>query len=326
MATSKTHARRPNHRGPVDAREAKMPAPKMPAPEPLPQMIELTPSPDAGEAITIRQQASMILVEDKASHVEALEFLRGAKQLKRKIEDHWSRITRNVDDLKRNLLDLKRRDLEPLEVGIELLNTRVVAYVEAEKRREQEQADKDRREREDKARRDRELELAKQEEEALRVEASSPKLSAREELFVENYMRHGRAKEAAMVAGFQNPAKTSAKLLETQKIIDAIEAKRVAEAIRTQASEIRRQPVVAAPAAKVESNLGKVAGTKMMTTYAAEVYDLDALITAVGLNPSLRPALAANLVHLNKQAGMLRESFEACYPGVRLIKRSTVAG
>lgn len=326
MATSKARAQRPNRRGAPDERDAKLPPPRVQAPEPPPQMIELTPSPDAGEAITLKQQASMIFVDSKETHTEALEFSRGAKQLKRKIEDHWSRITRNVDDLKRNLLDLKRRDLEPLDFAISLLNDRIVTYVEAEQRRQREQADRDRVAREEQARKDREAELARQEEEALRIEAASPKLSSREELFVTGFVLDGDGKKAATIAKYQNPADTAKKLLATPKIVQAIEARRVAEAIRTQATEIRRQPVVAAPAPKVESQLGKVAGTKMMTTYAAEVYDLDALITAVSLNESLRPALQANTVHLNKQAGMLRESFEACYPGVRLIKRTTVAG
>lgn len=335
MATSKTHARRPNRRSAVeDSREKHLPPPVAPPVPAADTFIDLKPSPDAGEAVTVRQQAAMIVVDSKESHTEALEFLRGAKQLKRKIEDHWSRITRNVDDLKRTLLDLKRRDLEPLEAAIDTLNGRIVRFVEAEQERQRIEADRRRREAEEQARKDREIELARQEQEALDLEAQSPALSAREQQFALAWIALGpqgtptlaQAAALAKRLAYKNPTETAQKLLATPKILDYVASQRAATALREQAEAVRRQPVAPAPVERVESRIGKVAGTKMMTTYAAEVYDLDALITAVGLNESLRPALAANTVYLNKQAGMLKESFEACFPGVRLLKRTTVAG
>jgi len=338
MATSKARTRRPNHRGVEDARDV-TPPPRVAKPEPAPPaMIELTPSPDAGEAITIRQEAAMITVEDKASHTQALEFVRGAKQLKRKIEDHWSRITRNVDDLKRNLLDLKRRDLEPLEVAIGLLNDRIVTYVEGEQRRAREEADRDRAAREEQARKDREKELADQEAEALRLEAQSPTLSDRETQFAMTWIALGpqgtptlaQATGIARRLGYKNPEDTAQKLLATPKILDFVASQRAAAALREQAEQVRRQPVIAAPAARVESKLGKVAGTRMVTTYSAEVYDLDELIAAVSMNRSLQKGkngpLAANTVFLNQEAEKYRESLESVYPGVRIVKRTTVAG
>lgn len=336
MATFKTHARRPKH-GPVeDSRDAKIPI-RMTPPNPPPPAavaIDLKPSPDAGDGVMLRQQAAMIVVDSKETHTEALEIIRGAKQLKRKIEDHWMRITRNVDDLKRNLLDLKRRDLEPVEMAIAKLNDGIVQFVEGEQRRQREVAERDRLAREEQARKDREVELARQEQEALDLEAQSPTLSDREKQFALVWIALGpqgtptlaQAVGVAKRLGYKNPSDTAQKLLATPKILDYVASQRAAAALREQSEAVRRQPVVAAPAARVESQLGKVAGTKMMTTYAAEVYDLDELITAVGLNPSLRKALTANTVFLNKEAGQLKESFEACYPGCKLIKRTTVVG
>jgi hypothetical protein len=352
MATSKLNARRPASRG-TDSRDVK---PKTFPPhahdpesygsrwcklcgkdegDPLHNKpskavsVDIAPSPDAGEAITLRQQAMMIVVNDKPSHTEALEFLRGAKQLKRKIEDHWSRITRSVDDLKRNLLDLKRADLEPVESAIASLDTRVVAYVQTEQRRIREEEDRQRRANEEQARKDREKELADQEAEALRLEAQSPKLSAREQAFVDNYVfglgTRGDGKRSAATAGFKNPHDTAAKLLATPKILDAIASKRAAIEIRTQAAAVKEQPLtVAAPS--VESNLGRAAGTRMVTSYSCGDVDLDALFQAAILNPDLRRAFSPNTVYLNQQARALRESFESVYPGCSLVKSTTVAG
>ena len=140
MAASKLNAQRPRHAAddPRDQPDVKGRTGRQPAPAPPPArpavQLDIQPSPDAGEAITLRQQATQIVIVDKASHTRALEFTRGAKQLKRKIEDHWMRITRNVDDLKRNLLDLKRADLEPVEaalgeIGRASCRERVFGYV-----------------------------------------------------------------------------------------------------------------------------------------------------------------------------------------------------
>lgn len=334
MATSKLHARRPASRGTArDQREDEQVKVNRrlgtEGGEPLPPKskavsVDIAPSPDAGEAITLRQQAAMIVVDDKASHTEALEFIRGAKQLKRKIEDHWSRITRSVDNLKRDLLDLKRADLEPVELAIASLDTRVVAYVTAEQRRIRAEEDRQRRANEEQARKDRERELARQEQEALDLEAQSPALSARETVFVSQMILGSAPDRAAEFAGYKGSVNQANKLMATQKIVDAIATGRAAREIRQQAEAVKAQPLtVAAPA--VESNLGRAAGTRMVTSYSCEVVDLNALIGAV-LQGGDRRALTADTVYLNKQAVMLKDSFESVFPGCRLVKRTTVAG
>ena len=332
MATSKLNAQRPRHaaddpRDPPDVkgRTGRQPAPAPPPARPAVQ-LDIQPSPDAGEAITLRQQATQIVIVDKASHTRALEFTRGAKQLKRKIEDHWMRITRNVDDLKRNLLDLKRADLEPVEAALAQIDGRIVDYVNTEQRRQREEEDRQRRANEEQARRDRDAELARQEQEALDLEAQSPKLSMRERTFVDMVARGSEPLKVARIAGYKNPSEAAEKLMATPKIVDAIATAKTAMEIREQADALARQPI-SAPAPHVESKLGRAAGTRLVTSYSCEPdVDLDALFEAAILNPDLRRAFSANTVYLNQQARALRESFESVFPGCRLHKSTTVAG
>lgn len=294
--------------------------------------VDIAPSPDAGEAVSLHQQANMLEVVDKASHVEALEFLRGAKQLKRKIEDHWTRITRSVDDLKRNLLDLKRGDLAPVEAAIAVLDTRVVTFVNAEQRRIRDEEDRQRRENEERARQKLADDLARQEQEALDLEAQSPALSAREQAFADAFFALGpqgvpsfeQAGAIARRVGYKNPIDTATKLLATPKILDYLASKRAAAALREQAAATKRAPLVV-DAPVVESNLGKVAGTRMVTSYSCEVVDLEELIGAIRRGGDPKTVKPDN-VYLNRQAEMLKEAFEGAYPGCRLVKRQTVAG
>ena len=78
--------------------------------------------------------------------------------------------------------------------------------------------------------------LAQMEAHALEVEQSTADLSAREDRFVELVVRTNNGVTAARDAGYRNPDSAAVKLLGTQKILDAIEARRTAEAIRVQAA------------------------------------------------------------------------------------------
>jgi len=113
--------------------------------------FEVAPSPDAREGLTLAQQATALKITNRETHADALEFARGLKQLKRKIEDHWSRITRTVDDLKRNLLTLKREDLDPVERALEIVTSAEVAFRNERDRLERIEQDRLRREAEEKA-------------------------------------------------------------------------------------------------------------------------------------------------------------------------------
>lgn len=294
--------------------------------------IDLTPSPDAREGLAFRHDAAGLVVSDQATHRHALEFIRAGKQLKRKIEEHWSRITRSVDDLKRNLLDLKRQDLDPVESAIADAERAALTYSQAEDRRVRDENDRLRRESEERARHDRETLLADQEAAALRIERDSPNLSNRELIFVEAIAAHqvgvGQpfATAAAMRAGYKGPEAASQRLLATEKIMDAIADKRKAVEIRRQAAATKEQPLEVIEQKPVEKQTARVAGTRTTVNYSAEVYDADKLLDAVIAGTAPREAVMPDQVYLNLQARQLHEKLELAYPGVKIIRKDGIAG
>jgi hypothetical protein len=295
------------------------------AAKPRTMEIDVSPSPEASEALTLREQADRLTVSDQPTHRNALEFVRGAKQLKRKIEDHWSRITRVIDETKRNLLDLKRQDLEPVDAAISTVERRALDYAEIQKRLEREEQDRLRRKAEQDAQTRRDRELADQERRALDLEKASADLSPRERLFVEAILAGAGGAAAAQRAEFKDPARAAERLLATPKILQAIEHQRSANAIRDQAAAKRDAPLdVVVP--KAETHTARVSGTRTVTYYSCEIVDETRFRAAfvAGLIPS--DSMLPNQPELNRAAGRLVDTFEAAYPGTRLVKRQGIAG
>ena len=302
------------------------PARATPPAKPAQTVIDIAPSPDASQAVALRDSAVGLVIVDRASHQRGLEFIRGAKQLKRAIEEHWSRITRNVDDLKRNLLDLKRKDLDPVEAAIAIATKSTLQYQEVEDRRVREEEDRRRREAEEQAREDRERELAEQEARALRLEQDSPTLSNREAIFVEAKVSGLVDTSAATRAGFKDPMNAGIRLMNTPKIRVAIAAKRQAQAIREQAAAVKEQPLEVKETECVERHTGKVSGTRTVTTWSARVDDEDRLIEAVIAGTVPKGALMARQTFLTSQAEQLHQAFTSAYPGCTAVKKTTIAG
>ena len=294
--------------------------------------IDVAPSPDAGQGLSLQTRATALVVVDRGSHEQALELIRGAKQLKRAIEDHWSKITRGVDELKRNLLGLKNKDLAPIEAALAVLTERALTYSNAEERRARAEEETRRRAAEELARVDREAALALQELEAARFEESSPQLSARERIFVDQFMTSHtldtrlRAQQAAHWAKFADPAKAGARLIRTPKILEAIGVAQQALELRRQSAAVKQQPLNVVAPPKVDRQVGYVPGTSKRTTYAAEVTDPVKFILAYLAGDIPTDAMVPNQVWLNKQAGDLKEKFEQAFPGVSLVKKETIAG
>lgn len=310
-------------------------------PAPPTSTIPMRPAPEAKEAIELRGRAQAIVVKDRDTHLGALEFVRGAKQLQRKITEHWQRITRSVDDLKRNMLNLKRQDLEPIEQAIAIVERQALDYENAERERVRQAEEAQRLERERKAREDRQRELDAAEDKALELEQASENLSPRELWFVTKVVEQGwnaadpspsdmRAMLLiAEAAGYKKPIDVQvARLLRSQKVLDAIQAKRDAIAIREQADARRHQPIDVVDAPPVQANLGRLSGTSTRTSYSCEVLDASKLKEAFLNGEVSAEALMPNEVYLNTQARSAKsaEIFERAFPGCRLVKRQTIAG
>lgn len=317
----------------------------LPQPEPVTNAVattrtinlDLASPPEASQALTLRDQAqALVKITDVASHRNALEFIRGAKQLRRKVEDHWKKIKGGINELKQRMLDLERQDLDPIDRAIALLETPAIQWKAADDRRIQDEEDTRRRLAEAQARTDRENALAEQERLAADAEARSADLSQRERIFVDFFYTSrgsviGRALAAIDRAGYKttdaNRHATAQRLLDMPKIQAAIEGKRQAEEIRQQAEAVKATPIDVQPIAPVQRESARVAGVSQVTNYScSEDIDLEEFRKALLDGTIPIDSVEPHMPTLNRQARDLKELFEAAYPGCKLVKKTGLRG
>lgn len=287
--------------------------------------ISLTPSPEAAQAISLTQRASGLVVVDRASHETCLTFIKGAKQLQRTIEEHYAKIKQPLNAARSTVLDMERQHLAPVIAAIAAATKLAIEWKAADDRRVNEEAERQRIENERIAREDRQRELDAQEAAALKIEANSPDLSAREETFVAEFVRTNYGLDAARAAGYKDAAKMAERLLALPKILAAITAKRQADMIRQQAEATKAAPLhVEAP--QVESQVGSVAGVAQKTYYGVGAVDVLALAKAVIAGTVPLAAIQPNTVFLNEQARSLKQLFPQSYPGCELKVTKGLAG
>lgn len=290
--------------------------------------IELAPFADGDKALAFQRNVLAIAVRDVDTHRHALELLRVGKALRRGAEDHWRKVTRWLDERKREVMGIMAMDLELVEPGIAAISHAVLAYESAERDRVRQEQERQRIENERLAKEQREKELADLERQALEAEATCEGLSAREQAFVTIYVEHTiygfNAVASAKLAGYKDPHAQGLRLLAAPKIQNAIEAKCQAIAIRKQAAAVTEKPVEVAKV-EVVSHIAKVAGTHTVTTWTGECYDQEALIDAVLRDVADRKLLMPNQVEINSLARSLHENLDRI-PGLRHIKSETKAG
>lgn len=301
--------------------------------------LTIQPAEEASQVPALRQQATTIQITDRESHERGLELLKGWKALRRSIEHHWKGIKQGVDQLKRNLLEQERRDVEPLSLAIEMLEGKCLSYAEAEKRRVAEALEAQRRQAEIDAAARRQKEMDEAEAKALKLEAESENLSARELWFVSKYCEMfeptqtiGTGEKTMLAAvckqaGFKDPGAAVNRLLNSEKILNAIGAKRQALEIRQQQIAKANAPLeVEEPLEKPREQTGYVAGMSTRTYVSCEVITPGTIVAAMAARGELE-GLEPIQKYLNERAKALpRAQFEAAYPGARWLERKGIAG
>lgn len=291
--------------------------------------IELAPFPEGDKALVFQSAATAITVSDQGTHREALETMRQGKALKRGIDEHWQRVLRWLEARKVDIRNIREADLALVEPGLAHLTSTVLAYEDAEKRRQAAEEDRQRRENERKAQIQREKDLADLDAKALAAEAVSEGLSDRERRFVEEWVvGPGVWLEdppmAARKAGYKDWQTQGDVLLGRPKIQAAIQARSAALALREQQAAVQEKPLEV-KAVEVQSNLAKVAGTRTVVTWTGECIDRDALIDAVLKGMADRDLLIPNQVAINALAREQHENLDRI-PGLRHIRKETKAG
>jgi len=258
---------------------------------------------------------------NKAEQVALQTFIRDNNAALTRDESHWDDITKPLFRMHKRFVG--RREVtaalrrEATSIGNSLHN----AYVEAENRKAREEQQRLQKIADDHAKAQRDIELAQLEAEALKAEAASDSLSAREQSFVAHYLGSNNAPQAARLAGYKSPDAQALRLLQDPKVVKAIEAEKTARALRQQAAAVRQSPV---NAAIVEVKADVTDGGDR-TNWKAEVLDQAKFIEAVfaGTSGIPRDVLMIDQVRLNVLARELREQM-ARWPGVRAVPTTKV--
>lgn len=266
---------------------------------------------------TLERSKALTLPTNGDEDVALQKFIRDTSAQNKAVVEHWQ-ITTAISRFHRTMTARRAIAEKALDTANERGNALHAQYVREEKRKADEENARRQRaaELEEQARRDREL--AELEAEAVRREEAAAELSAREQTFVDLMFATGNAQQSAARAGFKNPAKESARLLGLAKIADAIEAKRSAAAIRTQAAAIKAAPLMVETPDAVKPDVQHAAGAFDRTTHSAELLNEAALIDAIfsGGYGIPRSILRIDQTALNAEARDLRERINR-WPGVR---------
>jgi hypothetical protein len=247
--------------------------------------------------------------------------IREGKALAKQLEEFWAPINMFYN-VHRLFVAARKRAVEPAEAGVLAGNKLHNQYNDMARRKAQEEADQQRREAEERARQQREQEQKALEDAALKAEAESPDLSAREREFIAAYMVSGNAERSAAQAGYKHALATGAKLLATPKIQKAIESARSAKAIREQAQAKKEAPLeVETVVVKAEVSAGG------RTTWGGEVINDDHSVVVEAFRAGKHgiPAdlLMVNPTKLNEYGRALHERLDL-WPGCRHTKKTSV--
>ena len=297
--------------------------------------INLAPFPESEQALAFQADAAEALAKGITSaetHRVALTLLRDGKRLKRATDEHWQKVTRWLEDRKKDIRTILAMDLEHVEPGITGLNSIILKYEDDERQRVARAEAEQRRVQERAAQEKRERELADMEKQALAAEGESDELSDRERAFVQRVCGGiGRQPEnpewlnaTAKACGFKQE-NYGVVLMARPKITAAIEGMRQAQALREQAAAVAEKPIEVTKV-EVQSNTAKVAGTRTVTTWTAECVDFDLFIDKFVAGEvdrqTFRDLVMPNSVGGNEKARALHENMDRI-PGWRHVKKVT---
>lgn len=271
-----------------------------------------------GEALALRDASKLWVEPTTAEEDEALQLhIKRAGKGKRVIGEHWKLITSVVFQFHRRLTGRRDKGVTACEEAADTGNKLHNRYTAAAQRRADELNRLALVEAEAWAWREREVELEGLEAEALRQEAATKGLSAREQRFVELVSFGLNAPTtAARAAGFKDPQASGDRLMKAAKIQDAITAAKNAQALRRQSAAVRALPVDVGQVETVKADITRAVGAHDVTRWSAELFDAALLKAAVLRGEVPSDVLTVDETKLNQYARDMHELINA-WPGVR---------
>lgn len=313
--------------------------------------ISITPSPDAHKGPKALQQALGLVITDKASQASVHEAANQWKRERKDIETYYrtgangTGIVKPLYDAYKAALAMMEAHIAPYDEAIKLADRVEVEYVQERKRIEAAEAETARLKAEaiELARRQKEADKA--EAAALKLEASSNVLSEREQnlvsLLVTCALRNGSGimpgltqwVDSVVRVGYKNVTATVDRLMQSEKIITAINAQFKAVAIRRESEAKQAAPVlvdvVTKPSEIVDGGIRTYYGCKDITDYPALLrkivaqYEGGNLQLQADVDRYLVPAL---MTLMGAQARSLKDLFPQVWPMCQLDKRDGTVG
>jgi hypothetical protein len=278
------------------------------------------------ESLQLADTAKMLSQPATAAEDEELQrFIKRTSAVKRNVEEHW-KITATISQFHRRFTARRSKSTDACDSANKRGNELHFAYKRLEEQRAREEQRRLDQEAEDRARREREAELARMEAEAVKREEAAADLSAREQIFVEQFAIHGNGISAARSAGFPDPQKSSDRLLKLAKIRTAVTAKQEAAAIRKQATARAARPLEVGPVETVLPEVRRAPGAVERATHSADLLDEEALVRAIlgGQHGIPTDLLRIDTTKLNQYARDLQERINR-WPGVRYKRNEKVS-
>lgn len=250
--------------------------------------------------------------EDEQIQIKAK---RGNEDL-RETRAHYDTITKVLTRLHRYFTGKRTRTEQPTEEAVKILNRLHNGWTDAERRRVAQENERRRLQAEQDAAAERQRDLDRLEAQALEREARMEELSEREQKYVQLVCTGTEPTAAAKMCGYKDAFGTAARLQGTEKIRQAILAKREALALREAASTVAQQPVDV-DFEEATANVTRAAGVKERTTWKGVVDDERAFVDAViaGTYGIPRELLIIDRVLLNDKARGLKKLMDK-WPGV----------
>lgn len=250
------------------------------------------------------------------------QHIKDSAAAKRGTEAHWQTITSTLHGLHRRMTARRDVAVKALEEAQSIPNRLHNAYVEAERRKANEENERRWREEARLAEERRAAELDEIERQAMAREAASADLSERELAFVDAYVggigTQGDGQASAKRAGYKDPFAQAARLLGSEKIRSAVQGRLDAIRLREQAAAKSEAPLELREVEEVKADVASV-GTDV-TRWKAEVLDEVLFIAAVcsGKHGIPQDVLQVNPAKLNEYARSLRGQLNR-WPGVRAV-------
>jgi hypothetical protein len=270
----------------------------------------------------IAGKAQAITITDAATLEAARNFLVDVKTTWGNIEADRVSIKKPLDEAVQRVQGFFRKLLSPLEDAERIVKPKIANYLaelerqrEARERAEREEADRVRRAQEAEARRLEEAaaaETARAEQQARDAQAEADRQERRRLAALEQGRPDIAADAAAKAAQFQTAA---------GNVLAQGEQRASAHLERAQATQQAASSITTPSVERAAAP----AGTSLKKIYKSECQDLKALCLAIGLGKAPLTLVEYAQGVGDRMAGVMKESFDGAYPGVKLITKNDIA-